>query len=282
MSTLHFLMACTKAKIGLAALLAASVTTPLVFQYQTNHRLRDEVAHLRNELGTRPSEQTVASDTSEVERLRREHEELLRLRGQVTQLRQQLANGPKAPAIAGVGSDRANSRRSVEEVENARKLLAKSPEIPMIQSNEFTNAGYATPLASFHTINWAKANRDTNAMLSAIGLEPEARTRADELFAQMPETTRQKYGSVDALLVDWAMNLADDPEGYRVLSQRQEGSDSVTLTVQFQYPSSRVRENEASFYRDQDGGWRRAVPAGVIAKMPSVINNQAQSSPVAK
>ena len=111
-------------------------------------------------------------------------------------------------------------------------------------------------------------------MLNAVGLEPEARTRANELFAQMPEAIRQKYGTVDALLVDWAMNLAEPPEGYRVLSQREEGTDTASLTVQFQYPSSRVRENEVSFYRDQDGVWRRVIPAGVVEKLPNVINSQ--------
>ncbi|HKI72129.1 MAG TPA: hypothetical protein VKA81_07125 [Verrucomicrobiae bacterium] len=151
----------------------------------------------------------------------------------------------------------------------------------MLTSNQFRNAGYATALATFHTSNWAAANRDTNAMLNAIGLEPEARTRADELFAQMPEAIRQKYGSVDALLVDWMMNLAEAPEAYRVLSQREQGPDAAILTVQVQYPNSRVRVEEASFYRDQDGGWRRAIPSGVMEKLPVIIS-QAQETAAGK
>src|SRR6266545_4748546 len=157
------------------------------------------------------------------------------------------------------GRNKADDRGAFE-LENARTLLAKAPEIPMIQRNEFRNAGYATSLASFDTMNWAAANRDTNAMFNAIGLESKARKRADELFAQMPEPIRQKYGSVDALLVDWRMNLAEAPEAYRVLSQREDGPDAAILTVQFQYPNSRVRENDLSFYRDQSGVWRQAMP----------------------
>ena len=280
-STLQIVMTSTKAKIGIAAVLAASVTTPLVLQHQTNARLRGEIARLHAELAPPPA-QTISSDTSELERLRGEHEELLRLRGQVTQLRQQVANQPKAPTHAVIeGRNKADDRVAFE-LENARTLLAKSPEIPMIRTNEFRNAGYATPLASCHTMNWAAANRDTNAMLNAIGLEPEARTRADELFAQMPEAIRQKYGSVDALLVDWIMNLAEAPEAYRVLSQSEPGPDAAILTVQFQYPNSRVRENEASFYRDQDRGWRRAIPSGVMEKLPNVINSQAQATAAGK
>ena len=148
----------------------------------------------------------------------------------------------------------------------------------MIRSNDFRNAGFATAEASFHTLNWAAANHDTNAFLNATGLEPAARQRAEELFAQMPEAIRQRYGSVDALLVDWAMNMAEAPDAYRILSQREDGPDAASLTVQFQYPNSRVRESEASFYRDQDGNWRRAIPAGVVEKLPNVINNQATAA----
>jgi hypothetical protein len=279
-STFQIVMASTKAKIGLAAVLAASVTTPLLIQHQTNSRLRDEIARLRGDLAVSPPVQAPSSDASELERLRKEHEELMRLRGQVTQLHQQPANGPKPPTGSLIqGSNKVDARLS-GELENAKTLLAKSPEIPMILTNEFRNAGYATPLDSFHTLNWAKAHGDTNAMFNAVGLQPDARTRAEELFGQLPEAIRQKYGSVDALLVDWSMNLADAPDGYRVLSQRDEGPDAVTMTVQFQYPNSRVRESDASFYRDQDGVWRRAIPVGIIEKMPSVVNSQSQSAAV--
>ncbi len=277
-STLPIIMASTKAKIGLGLVLAASVTTPLVLQHQINTRLRDEIARLRAEPAP-PPVQAAPSDTAELERLRGEHDELLRLRGQVSQLRQQVANQPKAPTKAiSDGRNKADDRGAFE-LENARTLLAKAPEIPMIQRNEFRNAGYATSLASFDTMNWAAANRNTNAMFNAIGLESKARKRADELFAQMPEPIRQKYGSVDALLVDWRMNLAEAPEAYRVLSQREDGPDAAILTVQFQYPNSRVRENDLSFYRDQSGVWRQAMPPQVMDKLPYVISSQATNVP---
>src|SRR5262249_51578582 len=96
-STLQILMASTKVKLSVAALLAASVTTPLVLQYQANARLREQLSHWRPDKTPLPPPQPAmaASDASELERLRNEHSELLRLRGQVTQLRQQLASQPK-------------------------------------------------------------------------------------------------------------------------------------------------------------------------------------------
>lgn len=280
-STLHIIMASTKAKIALAAVVTASVTTPLVLQHQTNSRLLQENARLRAQRAAPPPTREVADDAAELERLRAGEPELLRLRGEVTRLRQQLGNQSKPNNAMGEGGNKGDDRRAFE-LENAKSLLAKAPEIPMVRSNEFRNAGYGTALDSFHTLNWATANKDTNAMLKAVGLEPEARTRANELFAQMPEAIRQKYGTVDALLVDWAMNLSEPPEGYRVLSQREDGPDAASLTVQFQYPNSRVRENDVSFYRDPDGVWRRAIPAGIVEKLPYVVSSSAPLPPGGK
>src|SRR5262249_10340518 len=132
-STFQILMASTKAKLSLAALLAASITTPLVLQHQANARLREQVAQLRAERAT-PARQPGAavSDASELDLLRNEHTELLRLRGQVTQLRQQLANRLKTDSKETIRNPTDN--RLAEEMENAKRLLAKSPEIPMIQS----------------------------------------------------------------------------------------------------------------------------------------------------
>ena len=56
------------------------------------------------------------------------------------------------------------------------------------------------------------------------------------------------------------MNPAEAPEAHRVLSERPQGPDATTLTVQFQCPNSRVGENDHSFYRDTDGVWRQAMP----------------------
>src|SRR5262252_2490394 len=76
-STLQILMASTKMKLSVAALLAATVTTPLVLQYQANARLREQVAQLRAERAVAPPAQAAAaaSDASELERLRSEHTE---------------------------------------------------------------------------------------------------------------------------------------------------------------------------------------------------------------
>ena len=69
----------------------------------------------------------------------------------------------------------------------------------MIPVNSWVNGGFATPIAAVQTAAWATANRDANVPLKSVALEPEARALADEIFARMPESLREKYGSVDAI-----------------------------------------------------------------------------------
>jgi len=40
-----------------------------------------------------------------------------------------------------------------------------------------------------------------------------------------------------------------------------------------------VRENDLSFYRDQSGVWRQAMPPQVMDKLPYVISSQATNVP---
>jgi RNA polymerase sigma factor (sigma-70 family) len=245
-STLQIIMASTKAKIGLAVVLAASVTTPLVLQHQTNSRLRDEIARLRAEPAP-PPVQAARSDTAELERLRGEQDELMRLRGQVTQLRQQVANPPKVQKEKVIGAS---------PWENA----AESPEIPMIGSNSWGNAGLATPAAALQTITWAAANRDTNALLAAVGMDTKTREREEERFSRLPEAVRAKYGSLDALLIAGSGIFESQATGFRILSQTEDGPDDVILVVQQQFADGRVGGGWTHLYRDENGSWRQVVP----------------------
>ena len=205
----------------------------------------------------------------------------MRLRGEVTTLRQQFANQPKSNLPETGDRTRAIKQAAqaamTDEDQNARRLLAKSPEIPMIPANSWVNSGFTTPTSALQTAEWATVNRNTNALLKSVGLEPEARALADEIFARMPESMREKYGSVDAILVDWRLKLDNSTVAYRVLSQTEQGPDDATLVIQRQYTDGRVRENSTQFYRDETGAWRQVMPRGVMAKLPSVIHSLAEA-----
>lgn len=97
------LMASTKLKLGMAALVAAGMATTVIFQQRENQRLRAELATAQASQATpqhAPASNTAPADT-------RQLDELLRLRGEVAQLRQatrDARNGPAAAPNAGVAA----------------------------------------------------------------------------------------------------------------------------------------------------------------------------------
>ena len=276
------LIAMTKAKtILIGAVLAASVATPTIIQqHQINTRLNAQIEALHNQLAQNQQTGTPATDTGELEQLRRGNAELLRLRAEVTTLRQRAASMPDKPNESN-DRIRALKQASDNETAEAKALLAKSPEIAMVPSHQWSNVGFATPAGALETLNWAIANRDTNAFGNALIWDSQAKARADALFAAAPESVRQRYGSVDGLIYDWWLNNSTPVAAGRVLSQLEEGANEVTLLEQHMYTDGRVRENTVQFQRDENGAWRQVVPQELMPKLEVVLNNLAGAQSVA-
>jgi len=274
-------IAMTKVKaVLIAALATAGITTPILVQYQTNARLKAQLESLRSQqLVPARAQQTEAppGDASELGQLRREHAELVRLRGEVTALRQRVDAAPKSPEED--PNYRIKALKQAAEAAEAKALLAKSPEIPMVPAHQWANVGFASPSAAFETFNWAVANRDTNAFSNALVWDAQAKVRADTLFAAAPESVRQRYGTVDGVIFDWFLNNSTPVAAGRVLSQVEEGPDEVTLVEQHLYNDGRVRENTVQFQRDDTGAWRQVVPPELMPKLGVVLNNLVASPP---
>jgi len=204
----------------------------------------------------------------ELERLRRENAELPRLQGEMASLRQR-------PAVAANNqrdsTDRIKAKQAREEAE-AKALLAKAPELPMTPVHLWTNVGFATPMAALQTLNWAIANRDTNALGNALVWDASARARAEAIFAAAPDAVRQKCGTIDDVIYDWWLNNSTPVAAGRVLSQIEEGPNEATLLEQHVYTDGRVRENTVQFQRDQNGSWQQVITLPEL--MPKVLNDK--------
>ncbi len=274
------LIAMSKAKIVvIGAVVAAGVAAPVIVQHQTNTRLTAQLEALRSQLAAAPQGQqpdVAATDTGEADQLRREHAELLRLRGEVTALRQRVASMANNPQDS---NDRLYALKQANEEAEAKALLAKSPEIPMVPAHLWANAGFATPTAALQTLNWAIANRDTNAFGNALTWDSQAKARAEALFAAAPESVRQRYGTVDGVLYDWWLNNSTPIAAGRVLSQIEEGPNEATLVEQHVYTDGRVRENTVQFQRDENGEWRQVIPPQLMPKLEVVLNGPSGTAP---
>jgi RNA polymerase sigma factor (sigma-70 family) len=89
-STFFHIMASTKLKLGIATIVAAGVTTPLLMQHVALNRLRAENLGLREQVASASHEisQPIVTKTAQPEPFR-DQAELLRLRGQVALLRKE-------------------------------------------------------------------------------------------------------------------------------------------------------------------------------------------------
>jgi len=273
-SSYSFLTTITMAKIKTAivgTLVAAGVAAPIAIQYRTNAQLSAEIQTLRLNAATsaRPQQETAWAQSAELERLRRENTELVRLRGEVAALRQSASRQKER----GDSEARNNESKQLTEAEEAKILLAKSPEIPMVPSRQWNNVGFATPASAYETLNWAVANRDTNAFSNALMWDAKAKERADALFAATPDSVRQRFGTVDGVIFDWYLNNSTPIAANRVLSQVNEGPNDSALVEQHIYTDGRVRENTVQFARDENGSWRQVVPPELMPKLEVVLNN---------
>jgi RNA polymerase sigma factor (sigma-70 family) len=259
--------------ILIGAVVAASAATPVIVQHHTNSRLKGQIDGLQTQLAEAAQVQqtgVTSNDTAELEQLRRDNAELLRLRTEVSALRQRVAsliNDQSDP------NARAKSLKQAAEEAEGKALLAKSPEIPLVPAHLWANVGYTTPAAALQTLNWAIANRDTNTFANALAWDAQAKARADALFAAAPESLRQKYGTVEGVILDWWLNHSTPIAAGRVLSQVEEAGNEVTLLEQHLYTDGRVRENTLQFQRDETGIWRQVIPQELLPKLEVVLNN---------
>ena len=277
-STALNLIAMTKIKTAvLWTLVVAGVATPMLIQYRTNVGLRTELEAQRSRLAAAPvqSADAGAAESGEIERLRRENAELVRLRREIAALRQRVSAVPEVTPDADVQK---RMKKLANEAVEAKVLLAKSPEIPMISSRQWSNQGFTSAVAAFETLNWAVANRDTNAFGNSLMWDAQAKQRADALFAAAPDSVRQKYGTVDGVILDWFLNNSTPIAANRVLSQVAEGPNEVSLVEQHLYTDGRVRENTVQFARDENGGWRQVVPPELMPKLEGVLANLSGTS----
>ena len=249
-STLGIIMASTKAKLGLAAILMAAVSTPLVLQHQTNTRLQEELSALRQqnaqlEQWRQENPRPAAQNTEDTAQRKNERDELLRLRAEVTALRAQAeASKTRAAALrptTGPGSE---------------------PATPLVPAESWANVGFASPVDSFQTLHWARVRRDTNVIANSLAWSDErTRDQIESLFAAAPESVRQRYGTADAYI----LSLFDHPTpddsrrvtGFRVLGENI-GDTEATIFIEEQIADGRTHVREMNFVRIGDG-WRQAL-----------------------
>jgi len=254
-STLGLIMASTKVKIGLAVVLMAGVSAPLVIQHQAGSRLREELAVLRQrnaELDRRLLERPSPSsplDGPGGQGRPQERDELLRLRAEVGSLRSQASN--LASARSGTAT--------------ANAPVTSGSEEPPVPAASWANVGLATPRTALQTLSWAKANRDAGTLVSALAwADEQTRASLETLFAAAPETVRAQHGSVEGFLLNvvaepWVRSGSNRIVSYRVVAETTEGETSA-LEVEWGFEGGHTKTEPVRLIRVGED-WREPFDA---------------------
>jgi len=253
-STIQLIMASTQTKLGIAALVALSVTTPIVLQHLANQRLKEEVAVLRQQ--TAETEKLredgerlrMEAQSSETQRSR-EQTELARLRGESAALK---ARAAKAEA------------KTPTKAESKTADAAQASKGKLLLAAEMRNVGFADPASAYQTLQWAKINGDTNVIFNALAWGDE-RTRAEveAVFAAAPEAVRAKYGSAD----EFMLHLSDRSKPHedrdilvssRILEQNDVSAEEAALQVEYNWADGTTTTGPITFVRIGND-WRQAL-----------------------
>jgi uncharacterized protein YchJ len=217
--TLLELMAMTKLKVTLGAVVVAAIGTTVVFEHQAQARLREDNRALEQQVGqlTRVSEANLglsnllaqgSSGASPLDQLEQLRTEAARLRQQQHGLAQaQAENRQLRSARAGAA---ARPLTPAERWPNSLFVLPKE---------DWTFAGYAEPESAIRSMLWAENSGDAKALLDSFVPEAraEARTKQDE---------ERMVAMIKGNLSRWT--------GLRVLEKQSVTEDLVAFTVHAQ------------------------------------------------
>lgn len=214
--TLTFLklMSMTKLKTGVvSAVVIAGVATPLVLQYQSAARLRDENTALRSQLQSvaTPLTATASPASADPSLDNEQYRELLRLRGEVGQLRKQ----------ANELDNLRNENRKLRASAASTPSPAADGPILDFPREAWSFVGYAEPAAAFQSMIWSLSNGRVPTALGSF--TPEQRTRM--MAKQNGENKSEEFIAAE-MVRDMQYT-----QRFRVLEQQAVGDDEVQLRV---------------------------------------------------
>jgi RNA polymerase sigma factor (sigma-70 family) len=236
--TLFEIMTHAKVKLAVAAAVAATVVTPVIWQENAIARVRADNRALAAKLEA--SDQTVAAPaapaaTVEADSGDRDGPELERLRNEVGSLRNQL-----------------------EKAQAARLAAASAPSTPeknrpapmpgLVSLNDARNVGAATPEALFQTFVWAMRNADTNRMIELGDWSAEgARAQAEEMLSEFPK-----------LIASGELEREAADKGFRLVRQVSlpDGDTAVVMDMVDMHGETRDVHRMAARVRRVGSEWR--------------------------
>jgi hypothetical protein len=106
-----------------------------------------------------------------------------------------------------------------------------------------------------------------------IGFDPNARQKADALFASLPEQARAQYGSPEKVIA--TLVAAQMPTNYSAVAavkQSEPNPDVSLMTLRVEEGTGSQRDIDFKFQRDQNS-WRLSVPQSAVNRYAALLQS---------
>ncbi len=240
LSTLKLILM-SKLKVGaVSALVIAGVATPLILQHQTVTRLREQNSALQeqvrqvNLLGA--ENEKLSGQLAGVDRSqsfsKAQLSELLRLRGEVGPLRRDSQELAKLRIARRAEQQSAASGAPVDPTQSTPR--------DFLPAEAWANVGADKPENAIQTFFWAGKHGETNLVGDLLRWQRDAKIPAsgelDQTFARG--------------MVGGATQLAGELQGFRIISQQEEGVDEVRLGLELTNPDGKAEPHTLRLVRE--------------------------------
>ncbi len=151
-----------------------------------------------------------------------------------------------------------------------REAAAPRPAEDTIPAGEWANSGRETPRAAILSVLWAASRGDVDSLAGLVGFAPDVRAQADALFARLPPTSQQEYGSPEKVVATLlAGNFPKDASAVAIFADRQWGQDAA-IAMQVDRSDGNARINQFQFHHGPEG-WQLLVPASVMSGYEKIL-----------
>lgn len=219
-------------------------------------KLREETAGLAQLQSDVARARAESSDPLELDRLRREHDEIVNLRDRLARL--------------------GNRAVTLELLERARRTERNKTARAPSGSSLFTgNRGRSSPMNTFASVVWAGTRGEVETLADAISFDPAGRKTADELFARLPESVHREYGGVEnvcatLLAASIPLGLADA----QVMHEENLPNGDRQVTLKLMRENGSAHERTFRFRITGSEAWQLVVPDEVVARFSEALRPQ--------
>jgi RNA polymerase sigma factor (sigma-70 family) len=208
-------------------------------------------------------------------------EELATLRSENAKLSQATASGAPAESAAAVANEYVTTAVAIAQAMTDRqtaKATATGAGVLAVPAPEVTprghrNLGNATAHDAALSFAWAGDLCDPDEIAKLVYFESDARDKALEILATMPEAIRIQYPTPEAFygLLLAASQLAAPPPGADLIEQ-----SSTFVELSPGRVAMRRKGGDRNFHEYQltDAGWKYVLPLAGVNGLPNNLNSQ--------